>query len=75
MFEPKLPELHPEGAQTFPQKVHCSRRNCEAQIVVANWPFSEEGWSDWRVIDCSLLPPGVVSCGMDCLSQARVEQQ
>lgn len=75
MFEPKLPELHPEGATTYPQKVHCAQRNCDAQIVVANWPFSEEGWSDWRVIDCSLLPTGIVSCGMDCLSQARVEQK
>jgi hypothetical protein len=75
MFEPKLPELHPEGAKTFPQKVHCSQRSCEAQIVVANWPFSEEGWSDWRVIDCSLVPPGALNCGMDCLSQARVDQK
>ncbi len=73
MFEPKLPDLHPEGATTYPQTVHCTQRNCDAQIVVANWPLSEEGWSDWRVIDCSLLPPGAVACGMDCLSQARLD--
>lgn len=75
MFDPKLPELHPGGAKTHPQTLHCSERNREAHIVVANWPFSEEGWSDWRVIDCSLLPPGAVNCGMDCLSQARVDQE
>ncbi|HEY2120968.1 MAG TPA: hypothetical protein VGH37_17405 [Candidatus Acidoferrum sp.] len=75
MFEPKLPELHPEGAQTFPQKVYCLQRSREANIVVANWPLSEEGWSDWRVIDCSLLPTGTVSCGMDCLSQAKIAQK
>ena len=75
MFEPDLTELHPESLRTRPQKVICSQRNCEAQIVIANWPFSEEGWSDWRVIDCSLLPSGAVKCGMDCLSQARIEKK
>jgi hypothetical protein len=75
VFEPKLPEVHPEGAQTFPQKVYCLARSREANIVVANWPLSEEGWSDWRVIDCSLLPTGTVSCGMDCLSQAKIVQK
>ena len=75
MFEPDLTESHPESLRTHPQKVLCSQRNCEAQVVIANWPFSEEGWSDWRVIDCSLLPAGAVKCGMDCLSQARVDKE
>ena len=72
MFEPKLTDPHPESAKTYPQKVHCSLHNRDADVIVANWPFSEEGWSDWRVIDCSLLPPGAFHCGMDCLSQARL---
>jgi len=42
---------------------------------VAKWPHSEEGWSDWRVIDCSLLLPGATRCGMDCLSQAKVKSE
>jgi hypothetical protein len=75
MFEPKLTDPHPESAKTYPQKVHCSVHNCDAEIVVANWPLSEEGWSGWRVIDCSILQPGAVRCGMDCLSQARLGQQ
>lgn len=75
MFEPDLTDSHPESQRTHPQKVICSLRNCEAQVVVANWPFSEEGWSDWRVIDCSLLPAGAVQCGMDCLSQARIVKE
>lgn len=73
MFKPKLSDPHPESAKTYPQKVFCKQRNCEAEVVVANWPFSEEGWSDWRVIDCSLLPGSALNCGMDCLSQVRVE--
>ena len=73
MFEPHLPDPHPESAKTYPQKIFCPTYNREAEIVVANWPFSEEGWSDWRVIDCSLLPPGAVRCGMECLSQARTK--
>jgi len=72
MFEPHLKDTDPQSKKTYPQKVFCSQRNCDAEIVVATWPHSEEGWSDWRVIDCSLLPPGAVRCGMDCLSQARV---
>jgi hypothetical protein len=56
MFEPKLTDPHPEAAKTYPQKVFCKQRNCEADVVAANWPFSEEGCSDWRIIDCSLLP-------------------
>jgi len=37
--------------------------------------MSEEGWGGWRVIDCSLLPPGAVHCGMDCLSQAKLKEE
>jgi hypothetical protein len=75
VFDPKLTDPHPECAKTQPLKVYCSLHNCDAQIVIANWPFSDEGWSDWRVIDCSLLPPGEVHCGMDCLSEARVTRE
>lgn len=72
MFEPKLIDPHPELDKTYPQKVFCSRKDREANIVVANWQFSEEGWSGWRVVKCSLLPPGSVHCDMDCLSQAKL---
>ena len=72
MFEPHLNEPDPQSKKTYPQKVFCSQHHREAEVIVAMWPHSEEGWSDWRVIDCSLLPPGAVRCGMDCLSQARV---
>ena len=75
MFDPKLKDPHPESATTIPQKVFCSQHNREADVIVANWPFSEEGWCDWRVIDCSLLPPGAVHCGMDCLSQVRLNEK
>ncbi len=75
MFEPKLTDPNADLAKTYPQTVFCSRRNCEAKIVVGNWPMSEEGWSGWRVVDCSLLPPGSVHCDQDCLSQAKLDQQ
>ena len=75
MFAPKVADPHPESAKTYPQRVFCEQRNCEADVVAANWPFSEEGWSDWRIIDCSLLPGGALSCGMDCLSQMRIERK
>ena len=75
MLEPELTDPDPESANTHPQKILCTKHNREAKIVVAKWPFCEEGWSDWRVIDCSLLPPGAVRCGMECLSQARSKDQ
>jgi len=28
-----------------------------------------------RVIDCSILPPDAVRCGMDCLSQVRLNEK
>jgi hypothetical protein len=53
--------------------VYGTQRKRVAEIVMANWPHSEEGSSDWRVIDRSLLRPRAVRCGMDCLSQTRVK--
>jgi hypothetical protein len=44
MFEPDL--IDPESLKTYPQKVISKQHNCEAQSVIANWPFSEAGWSD-----------------------------
>jgi len=73
MFEPHLSDPHPESSKTYPQTVFCTQHKRVADIVVANWPHSDEGWSDWRVIDCSLLQPGATRCGMDCLSQAKVK--
>ena len=75
MFESKLTDPHPESAKTYPEKVHRGCTPSNASVVVANWPLSEEGWSGWRVIDCSLLPPGAVHCGMDCLSHVRLEEE
>ena len=73
MFDPKLTDPHPECAKAHTQKVHCTMHNRDANIVVANWPFSDEEWSDWRVIDCSVLPPSTVHCEMECLSQVQEE--
>ena len=33
MFEPKLTDPHPESAKTYPQKVFCKQRNCEADAL------------------------------------------
>jgi len=73
MFEPHLKDPDPQCNKIYPQKVFCLQHHRQAQVVVATWPHSEEGWSDWRVIDCSILPPGAIHCGMDCLSQAKVQ--
>ena len=75
MFEAHLAESDRQSKNTHPQQVVCSQHKCEAEIVVATWPYSEEGWSGWRVVDCSLMPTGAVRCGMDCLSQARASDE
>lgn len=73
MFEPQLKDTNAQSKKAYPQKVFCMQHHRAPQVVVATWPHSEEGWSDWRVMDCSILPSGAVHCGMDCLSQAKVQ--
>ena len=57
MFDPKLTDPHPESAKTYPQKVHCSLHDRDAEVIIASWPFSDEGWSDWRAPPPPPPPP------------------
>jgi hypothetical protein len=49
--------------------VRCPHKELPATIFVAKWRLSDGRWSSWTVIDCPLLPSGLMDCGMTCLSQ------
>jgi hypothetical protein len=45
MFEPHLSDSHPESAKTYPQTVYGTQDKRVAELVMANWPYSEERWT------------------------------
>jgi hypothetical protein len=63
MFEPKLTDPHPEAAKNLSAKSVLQAKELRSRRRCRQLPFSEEGWSDWRIIDCSRLPGGALSCG------------
>ena len=69
-----LPNPHPESAKTYPQKVFCSQRQCEARVIVANWPYGGGGLERLASDRLFFAAAGAVHCGMDCLSQARLDK-
>ena len=28
-------------------------------------------WTSWKIVDCPLLPAGLIDCNMSCLSQIK----
>lgn len=48
--------------------VQCPQKEQCAEITAAKWQVSNENWTQWTVVDCSLLPAGEVWCDMKCLS-------
>jgi hypothetical protein len=49
--------------------VRCPSRQMPAEVVVAKWKKTDGNWSLWKVIDCPLLPAGLIDCQKQCLSQ------
>ena len=49
--------------------VHCPQELKPADITAAKWQVSDEHWTPWTVVDCSLLPAGEVWCHMNCLAE------
>jgi hypothetical protein len=48
--------------------VHCPHKKLPASILAASWRKGDGRWT-WTVIDCQLLPAGLMDCDMSCLSQ------
>jgi hypothetical protein len=49
--------------------VRCPRQELPASILAARWRMTDGRWTSWTVLDCPLLPAGLVDCEMTCLSQ------
>jgi len=49
--------------------VHCPHKQLPASIIVAKWQMHDGQWTSWTVVDCPLLPAGLMDCQMSCLSQ------
>jgi len=50
-------------------KVHCPHKESAADIIAAKWQLADNQWTQWKIVDCPLLPAGEVWCDMVCLSQ------
>lgn len=48
--------------------IYCSQKKKPADVTAAKWQISDDHWTSWTIVDCSLLPAGEVWCGMPCLS-------
>ena len=51
--------------------VQCPPKEKPAEITAAKWQVSNENWTKWTVVDCSLLPADEVWCQMACLAQVE----
>jgi hypothetical protein len=55
--------------------VHCPHEKKAADITAAKWQISDQQWTGWTIIDCSLLPAGEVWCHMSCLPQLESQSK
>lgn len=51
--------------------VHCPHKKTLAEITAAKWQISDDRWTPWTIVDCSLLPAGEMWCDMSCLPQTE----
>ena len=51
------------------QRVICPARAAEATILAASWKISHARWTNWSVVDCSMLPAGFIHCHGTCAVQ------
>ena len=66
------PEIFGRGLRTCQYRcceVRCPREETAATITAAKWPIGDNQWTQWKIVDCPLLPAGEVWCDMTCLPQ------
>lgn len=51
--------------------IQCPEQKKPAEITAAKWQISDDHWTGWTIVDCSLLPAGEVWCEMKCLPQVE----
>ncbi len=48
--------------------IECPHKKKLADVIAVKWQISDDHWTQWTIVDCSLLPAGEVWCDMDCLA-------
>jgi hypothetical protein len=51
------------------RSVRCPHKERIAEVTAAKWQISDQHWTPWTIVDCSLLPAGEVWCAMSCLPE------
>ncbi len=49
--------------------VYCPHKKEPAEVTASRWQMSNGQWTRWTIVDCPLLPAGLIDCDMSCLSQ------
>jgi hypothetical protein len=47
--------------------VQCPHQKESAEVTAIKWQISDDQWTPWTIVDCSLLPAGEIWCGKKCL--------
>jgi hypothetical protein len=47
--------------------IQCPLQKKPAEVTAAKWQISDDHWTPWTIVDCSLLPAGEIWCDMKCL--------
>jgi len=47
--------------------IQCPQQKKPAEVTAAKWQISDDHWTMWTIVDCSLLPAGEIWCGRKCL--------
>ena len=57
------------------RKLHCPQKDAEATVTAASWKTSNNVWTFWQVVDCSLMPAGCMFCNEACLTQFQFQTE
>jgi len=49
--------------------VRCPNQRLTAEVTASRWRMTDGQWTSWKIVDCPLLPAGLIDCNMSCLSQ------
>ena len=69
MANPATVELAMKSCTYRARTVRCPHQGLPAQVVAAKWKTPNGEWTSWKIVDCPLLPAGLMDCEKSCLSQ------
>lgn len=51
--------------------VYCPHKKLQAEVTASKWQMSDGQWTRWVIVDCPLLPAGLIDCDVGCMSQLQ----